>query len=75
MDKKEKIDFFKIGRLKESLPFASEGILSKLTKYFYSDILKQIKGKRTVVKRRAFNIMCKHNMKALLFFRKGETKI
>ena len=26
VDKKEKIDFFKIGRLKESLPFASVGI-------------------------------------------------
>ena len=32
VDKKEKIDFFKIGRLKESLPFASAFLRLDLTK-------------------------------------------
>ena len=33
VDKKEKIDFFKIGRLKESLPFASEEVMEYLRNY------------------------------------------
>ena len=44
VDKKEKIDFFKIGRLKESLPFASGNLMVHLTKNAYFGTITGLKN-------------------------------
>lgn len=62
VDKKEKIDFFRIGRLKESLPFAPDSRFNSLTRKKSYDSLIALNiemqcGREYICKRDTENIL------------------